>query len=259
MIQRIVHSDDVAREVGELIGDALRPWRVVLFGSRARGNAGADSDYDLYVEVHTSAGTVKEQDDAIRTLLSGRGWFVDLKVRPQGEIERRRDDPGTIEWDVAREGRVLYADPAASRDLAPKRVREPDREPPESVHEWVRAAERDMRHAGVHTDDAEEYAPEICWLSHQAVEKYMKALLVSRRVRPGRTHDLVALLAALRATGDALPGLDDDCESLTKHAIAPRYPSGLNLSVKDATAAFAAAQRVIAAVRSVHSSRSSGE
>ena len=248
MIQRIVHTDDIAREVGELIGDAIRPWRVVLFGSRARGSGTPDSDYDFYIEVDPSAGSLSEQDAAIRKLLSGKGWYVDLKVHPRGEIERRRDDPGTIEWDVAREGRLLYADPAASRDLAPpKQVREPGPEPP-SVQEWLRAAKRDHRHAEMHQDEVGEYAPEICWLSHQAVEKYMKALLVATRVRPPRTHDLVALLAALHAAGYALPGLDDDCAALTKHAIAPRYPSGLDLGVEDATAAFAAAQRVIAAV-----------
>jgi HEPN domain-containing protein len=169
------------------------------------------------------------------------------------DLERRRDDPGTIEWDVAREGRVLLADPAASRVLVPRdRVRESSPKPPESVQEWVEAAAKDLRHARLHLDDTDgpdDYSPEICWLSHQAAEKYMKALLVSRRVRPRRTHDLVDLLAALRRAGCELRMLDDDCALLTKHAIKPRDPAGQSLREKDARLAFEAVERLVAAVR----------
>ena len=34
--------------------DDCQPERIYLFGSRARGNAGADSDYDIMVVVATS-------------------------------------------------------------------------------------------------------------------------------------------------------------------------------------------------------------
>ncbi|MEX2179785.1 MAG: HEPN domain-containing protein [Gemmatimonadaceae bacterium] len=252
MIQRVHATDDVELEIAELIGNAVRPWRVVLFGSRARGSASDGSDYDIYVELNSAAdrAALKEHERLIRAALNGKRWYIDLKVRPRGEIERRRDDPGTIEWDVAREGRILFAASAAARTMAPAaRVREPHPEPPESVQEWLRAADHDIRHAEMHQHAIDEYAPEICWLSHQAVEKFMKALLVANRVRPARTHDLVKLLSALRASGQALPGLDEDCRLLTTHAILPRYPAGLDLGVEDATAAFAAAQRVVAAVR----------
>jgi HEPN domain-containing protein len=46
-----------------------------------------------------------------------------------------------------------------------------------------------------------------------------------------------------------LPGIDDDCLLLTKHAITPRYPAGNKLGVDDARTAFAAAERVVSAVR----------
>ena len=77
----------------------------------------------------------------------------------------------------------------------------------------------------------------------------MKALLVSRWMRPERTHDLEKLLAALRVAGCALPNLDDDCKLLTKHAIKPRYPAGLDLGEDDARLATEAADRVVSAVR----------
>jgi HEPN domain-containing protein len=80
-------------------------------------------------------------------------------------------------------------------------------------------------------------------------EKYLKALLVARRVRPERTHILTDLLRAVRGSGAALPGLDADCELLTKHAITPGYPADNKLRLNHARKAFAAAQRIISAVR----------
>ena len=77
----------------------------------------------------------------------------------------------------------------------------------------------------------------------------VKALLVSRRVRPERTHELTHLLAALRQAGCALRRLDGACALLTEHAIKPRYATGLSLTVDDAERAFAAANRLIEAIR----------
>jgi HEPN domain-containing protein len=250
MIQRSTVPDEIAEQIAARIAGAMRPWRIVLFGSRARGDAKPDSDYDVFVEVDVAHTALREADDHIRTLFYGSGWSIDFKVRPIGEIERRRDDPGTIEWDVAREGRLLYADPDAPSVLAPpRRVSEPSPNSPKSLEEWLESAERDLRHRELLATSKEDYSPEICGLSHQTCEKHMKALLVSRWVRPKRTHDLGELLEALRVAGCALPRLDADCALLSKHAITPRYPAGLHLTANDARVATDAANRVLAAVR----------
>jgi len=250
MIQRAETQMGVLQDIADRISRGVKPWRVVLFGSRARGNPKVHSDYDVYVEVDADREALGGIELEIRALFRGTGLSLDFKVRPRGEIERRRDDPGTIEWDVAREGMLLYADPAAPRDLAPTaRVREPSPEPPTSLAEWLEVAQRDLEHARYLWGAPRGFSPEICWLSQQSAEKYMKALLVSRNVRPERTHNLVSLLAALRAAACALPGIDADCELLTKHAVTPRYPAGNVLREPDARVAFAAAERVVEAVR----------
>jgi uncharacterized protein len=250
MAQRADVRSDVTDEIVARITEEVRVWRIVLFGSRARGDAKPDSDWDIYVEVEASREALKEIQRTVGSLASGLGVQVDLKVATANAIERRREDPGTIEWDVAREGRILYADPAAPTTLAPpRRIGELPKELPESVHEWLEAAQRDARHSEHLKSAGEDFSPEICWLSHQMCEKYLKALLVSRHVRPKRTHELTDLLEALRESGCALPGLDDDCKLLTNHAITPRYPAGLDLGVDDARIAYAAAQRIVSAVR----------
>lgn len=253
MIQLATSGDAVVQEVVARITGALRPppWRIVLFGSRARGNARKHSDYDFYVEIDAPDDEVlRAIQSRIFRLFSGTSPSKDFKVARRGALERRRDDPGTIEWDVAREGKVVYADPEATTDIAPRdRVREPSPREPESLGEWLDTAERDLRHRALLHDAPDDYSAEICWLSHQTVEKYMKALLVSRWVRPARTHDLGKLLEALRSAGIELPALDDDCELLTEHAIAPRYGAALTLQEDDARIASEAADRVIAAVR----------
>ena len=254
MVLSSTPQTDVAGELAMIIASAVRPWRIVLFGSQARGTAKPHSDYDLYIEIvqpqRTAKETATDVDARIRDLLSGSGISLDLKINPPGTIESRRDDPGTIEWDVARDGCVLYADPRAPRAIAPQaRVKESETEPPQSVHEWLETAERDLRHCDDLWATGKEYSPEICWLSHQTCEKHMKALLVSRWVRPERTHNLTDLLTALRAAGCPLQDLDEDCKLLTNHAIEPRYPKGLKLGTEDARTAYAAAQRVLEAVR----------
>lgn len=236
-------------EVVARIADAVHPWRIVLFGSRARGGHHDESDYDLFVEVDDSNVSLRELEGRIRHLIHAELTF-DLKVKRPGEIERRRDDPGTIEWDVAREGRVLYAAPSAPTDLKPPlRVAEPSPLPPESMHEWLEVAARDARQLEVILPHIDELAPTICGLSQQMCEKYMKALLVSRRVRPERTHNLGKLLVALRAAGCPMPGLDADCELLTNYAIDPRYPAGNRIKVEEARLASEAASRIVRAVR----------
>jgi uncharacterized protein len=250
MAQRAEIRSDVTGGIVACITGEVRAWRIVLFGSRARGDATPDSDWDIYLEVDVPRESLKEIRHAVGSLFPGFEVSVDTKVVCAGEIERRREDPGTIEWDVAREGLLLYSDPAAPTTLAPpRRIGEPPKEPPESVHEWLEAAGRDLRLRELARSSNENFSPEICWLSHQTCEKIMKALLVARHVRPKRTHDLVQLLSALRDAGCALPGLDDDCLLLTKHAITPRYPAGNRLGVDDARTAFAAAERVVSAVR----------
>src|SRR2546428_13937864 len=89
MIQRAPSRDDITHEAVARITGAIRPGRIMLFGSRARGNAKAHSDYDFYVEVDApNRDALRDIDGQIRALFSGRGRARDFKLSLPGEFER---------------------------------------------------------------------------------------------------------------------------------------------------------------------------
>ncbi|MEO8908846.1 MAG: HEPN domain-containing protein [Gemmatimonadaceae bacterium] len=247
MIQALVGSDALIETITATIV-AMQPRRVFLFGSRARGEAQAGSDYDIMVEVDGTSAA----DEQLLVLFEDSRYRVDLHIRREGEIERRKDDPGTMDWDVVREGRVLFTRPGITFPIAGRTetVRERPSAPPDSVGEWMRIVRRDLYHVRHHLeDDLEDWSDEICYLSQQAAEKALKALIVSRHERPAHTHNLRRLLATARSFSSDLDGLDADCGLLTGYSTEPRYP-GPARNRRQALAAIAAAERIVAAVRS---------
>jgi predicted nucleotidyltransferase len=86
----------------------LKPRRVILFGSAARGDSGPDSDIDLLVVV---------DDDVPAELLGWRALWearrgypgaVDLIACRDSVFRERADIVGSLPWIVATEGVVVY-------------------------------------------------------------------------------------------------------------------------------------------------------
>ena len=87
---------------------AVRPLRVVLFGSAARGEMGPESDLDLLVVMPDGTHRRKTAQHLYRTL-DGRGQPFDLIVATPSDLEKHKDNIGLIYRDVLREGREVYA------------------------------------------------------------------------------------------------------------------------------------------------------
>ncbi len=108
-IDPILAQDSVLAEIVRRLVAEFAPARIYLFGSRARGDAGPDSDYDVMVlvrEQHEPGYRLAQQ--AYR-LLRGVPAAVDVLVWPQDLFERRRTLPASFAATIEREGRTLYA------------------------------------------------------------------------------------------------------------------------------------------------------
>jgi uncharacterized protein len=72
--------------------DAVRPMidRLILFGSRARGDHRPDSDYDLLVVARRDPALLDALYDAVMDVLLTHGRLVSLKVLGPREFERLR-------------------------------------------------------------------------------------------------------------------------------------------------------------------------
>ncbi len=99
---------EVAHEALRRILALVRPERVILFGSWARGEAGPDSDMDLLVVLPFEGERYRI---ALKLLVALADLPVpkDVVVLSPQEWVRKQDVPGSLAYPAAREGVVLYA------------------------------------------------------------------------------------------------------------------------------------------------------
>lgn len=223
----------------DAIRDNISPELILLFGSRAGGDARNDSDYDLLVVVSDASDPECKRVEACNAL-HAIGIGADVLVRSVTDYERRQQDPGFLDWLVARKGVLLYSSgllPQRSAD--PLRVRE---QPREGLRAWIERAEEDFRIASMSLGAANPATGAVCFHAHACVEKLLKALIVKRGRHPSRTHSLPDLLS-LQA-----PGVGNDsftirgCALLQRLYPGSRYPGEPMPTLEDARGAFEAAR-----------------
>jgi predicted nucleotidyltransferase len=86
----------------------LRPRMVWLFGSRARGDARDDSDFDLLVVLPDGLSEAAYSFAAVAEPLIACGLGYDVVPCSWSDFLAERDEPGTLVNAVNREGRLLY-------------------------------------------------------------------------------------------------------------------------------------------------------
>ncbi len=100
-------DEALLREAVRRITDGFRPERILLFGSRARGTAGADADFDFVVLVSGPADVWRLAAE-IRGALRGLPASFDILVRERGVWQTWASRPLTLEGQIEREARVVY-------------------------------------------------------------------------------------------------------------------------------------------------------
>ncbi len=93
----------------ERLIDAYQPERIYLFGSKARGDYGPDSDFDLLVVVPNTAPDERKRSRLAYDRLWGTGTAADVLVWTRGRFESRAHLRASLPGTVLREGRLLYA------------------------------------------------------------------------------------------------------------------------------------------------------
>ncbi len=84
--------------------------KIILFGSRARGEARPESDYDLLVVVPPEYKTMRVWKDLYQAASKvQQGFSLDLLLATEEDLARYRETWTTVYPHVLREGRVLYA------------------------------------------------------------------------------------------------------------------------------------------------------
>ncbi len=100
--------DPTLKEMVRRLLEHLRPERIYLFGSRARGEGGPDSDYDLLVVVASSPLPGYKRDQAAFRALRGVGVAKDVIVLTRDEFQRKSSVVCSLPATVLREGKLLY-------------------------------------------------------------------------------------------------------------------------------------------------------
>ena len=96
------------------IVDEVDPEQVILFGSRARGDATENSDVDLLVVEAEPFGAGRSryvEEASLYRALAGFGVRKDILIYSRDEVEYWRDSLNNVVARALREGKVLYERP----------------------------------------------------------------------------------------------------------------------------------------------------
>ena len=103
----VAESPEVLDRLVRRIAGRFSPDKIILFGSRARGDAGFDSDIDLLV-LFAEVADPNQRAAELYASLVDFPLPMDIVVSTSSRFERYRNVVNTVYWPASREGKVLY-------------------------------------------------------------------------------------------------------------------------------------------------------
>ena len=104
-----MNSQRVLREIVKRIRREVRPQKIVLFGSRARGTARPNSDYDILIIQNTRLSPYRRTCE-IYGAWAGLPVEVEVVMYTPREVREWRNASRAFVTTALREGKVLYED-----------------------------------------------------------------------------------------------------------------------------------------------------
>ena len=104
-------TDQVLRDMVKAIVEEVAPERIILFGSRARGQAPPDSDVDLVIIEKEPFGPLRSRRQEIARIRRALHPFripKDILVFSQDELDKWRHAINHVLYDAVHEGKHLY-------------------------------------------------------------------------------------------------------------------------------------------------------
>lgn len=195
---RIDDPDELDRVLHRLV-EAFQPVSIYLFGSRARGDASDDSDYDLMLVLADDNATLHSRRAVWETARSDRIDANPFLTRA-GAFSWRRHEVGTLEYEVQVDGIRLH--PASGTDLRASGAQASGRASMNGkvVVEWLERVRRDLVVARKACEGDDAVPDQAAYHVQQAAEKLTKAALVAHKIRPRKGHKIGEFAKRLPAT-----------------------------------------------------------
>jgi uncharacterized protein len=199
----------------------FKPQCVILFGSRARGEATRDSDIDLLVIV---------DDDTPPEKLTWKAGYeahpsyiraADVFPMRAETFEQDRSIVGTLAAEADTDGIVVYGSSKGSPSM---KAVDP-RARWEAVERWLDVADVDRNTAATCIAGGAALHGSAAFHCQQAIEKLLKGFLVLAGKRSRKTHSLTQLGAAAQESFPDIENLVAVARSWSDWAFEYRYPS----------------------------------
>jgi HEPN domain-containing protein len=209
----------IPRDLLDPIVAYFKPQQVILFGSRARGEATRDSDIDLLVVV---------DDDAPPEKLTWWAGYETHRPRRAADVfpmraetfERDRAVVGTLAAEADADGIVVYG----STKGPPMKSSDPHARW-EAVEDWLAVAHDERRVAAACLATDPPMRGVAAFHCQQAVEKLLKGFLTLAGKRSRKTHSLEQLGAMAQASFPEITDLAAAAKDWSGWAVDYRYPA----------------------------------
>ncbi len=237
--------DPKACAVARAVGEAVRPDRVILFGSRARGDYSAQSDIDLLIITGSDSTDRQEYQKtsaaAHRVVeeLYGASIGVDLVCLSERAFHDGRRARNHLAGQAVRDGLDGNGDKVHYNNPGPSNW--PD------IRQRIANAERELGVLRILVE-AKSAQEAIGFHAQQAMENALKGWISSLDTDYGTTHDLATLAAIVRQHPDEKDTpAGEKLAWLTGYAVRYRY-SDPQVAIEDCDALLSAVTETVEAI-----------